>query len=179
MQGQIKRENPNTYQCALNEKLIIDMAKTLMREMHVTPSIRGVALALNVDTVEINQYFNSKINLLSAILVSLMDSLYISKEHTDWQQSLCLLSASYLDLLKNYNGLLEVLISMPSNGPMSRFFSLFNEITAPLNLPPEKQKNAFLLLLNFLHGLALLPPKEREKNDIDALLAMYCKIIES
>jgi len=178
-----KRGRPYNKQRHLNEELIIYMAKALMREQGAIPSIRGLARALDVDAMAIYHYFDNKNSLLNAILTSLMDSLYFPQKHLPWQESLFLLSESYLNLLKNYLGLLETLVAMPSDGPMTVFAEHFNKIITPLNLPAQKQKNAFLLLLNFLHGLALLPnideEKEDPKNSLSELLALYYKVIES
>jgi len=177
-----KRGRPYNKDRHLNEDLIIYMAKALMREQGEVPSIRGLARALDVDAMAIYHYFKSKNSMLNAILMSLMDGLYFPQKQLHWQQSLLLLSESYLNLLRNYVGLLDTLIAMPVNGPMTVFADHFNKIMAPLNLPPEKQKNAFLLLLNFLHGLALLPnvdeEKEDSKNSLSELLTLYYKVIE-
>lgn len=154
------------------------MAKTLMRERSDVPSIRAIARALNVDAMAIYHYFDNKNSLLNAILISLMDSLYFPQKQLAWKDSLFLLSKSYINLLRNYRGLLETLIAMPAGGPLGIFSDHFNKIISPLNLSPEKQKHTFQLLLNFLHGFALLPFEECAEDDFLQLLRLYCKTIE-
>jgi len=177
-----KRGRPFNKERHLNEELIIYMAKALMREQGGIPSIRGLARALNVDAMAIYHYFDNKNSLLNAILTSLMDSLYFPQKQLYWQQSLLLLSESYLNLLKNYSGLLETLIAMPSDCPMTVFTEHFNKIVAPLNLPPEQQNSALLLLLNFLHGQALSShlesSQEQREKSLHEVLTLYYKVIE-
>jgi len=183
MQKLKKRGRPYNKERHLSEELIIYMAKTLMREQGAIPSIRGIARALDVDAMAIYHYFENKNCLLNAILTSLMDGLYFPQKQLHWQQSLLLLSESYLNLLNNYIGLLETLIAMPSNGPMTVFAEHFSKIITPLNLPPEQQNTALLLLLNFLHGQALslhLDPLEKTvKSDLSEVLTLYYKVIDA
>jgi len=181
MQEQKKRGRPNNQQRQLNESLIIYMAKSLMREQGNIPSIRGVARALNVDAMAIYHYFDNKNSLLNALIISLMDNLYCPQKQLPWQDSLHLLAESYLTLLRNYNGLLQMLIAMPHAGPMMIFSDRFNKIITPLNFSPQKQKSTFLLLVHFLHGQSLLPDseasREDQKNSFNDVLALYYKVI--
>ena len=182
MQEQKKRGRPNNKERQLNQELIIYMAKTLMRDQGKVPSIRGLARALDVDAMAIYHYFENKNSLLEAISTSLMDSISSPPKQKDWQESLRLLSQSYLNLLKHYAGLLETLIAMPEGGPMVVFSERFKKIIAPLNLPADKQKQTFTLLLNFLHGQALLSRKESEnivsEEEFKQVFKLYCTLFE-
>ena len=182
MKAQKKRGRPSNSERQLNQELIIYMAKTLMREQAQTPSIRGLARALDVDAMAIYHYFENKNSLLEAISTSLMDSIHLPPKQEDWQKSLYLLSESYLNLLKHYVGLLETLISMPTEGPLTVFSERFYKITAPLNLTADKQKHTLTLLFNFLHGQALLArqdsEKETEQQELKQIVKLYCLILE-
>lgn len=180
MQVQKKRGRPNSRDRQLNEELIIYVAKTLMREQGKVPSIRALARALDVDAMAIYHYFDNKNSLLKAIISSLMGSIYFPKRDQDWQTSLQLICESYLALLNNYSGLLETLINMPSDGPISVFYERFNKVISPLNFPTQKQQQAFLLLLNFLHGQALLSKDSESYNedDLKGALALYFGALE-
>jgi len=182
MQELKKRGRPNNKERQLNQELIVYMAKTLMRDKGEIPSIRGLARALDVDAMAIYHYFDNKNRLLEAILISLMDSIYFPKKQQPWQESLLRLSESYLNLLRHYAGLLDTLIAMPSDGPMSVFSERFNKIVAPLNLPAEKQQQTLFLLLNFLHGQALLvtPEFEYGANELEFIkvFKLYCTLID-
>ncbi|WP_022942065.1 TetR/AcrR family transcriptional regulator [Psychromonas hadalis] len=176
-----KRGRPNNKDAQLNQELIIYMAKTLMREQGEMPSIRGLARALDVDAMAIYHYFENKNSLLEAILVSLMDSLYFPPKQQPWQDALLLLSESYLTLLNHYAGLLTTLISMPSDGPKTVFTERFNKIIDPLNLPPQKQKEALFLLINFLHGQALLVTVRADSETVQrafkSTFVLYCSLL--
>lgn len=182
MQEHKKRGRPNNKERQLNQELIIYMAKTLMRDQGKVPSIRGLARALDVDAMAIYHYFDNKNSLLEAILTSLMDSIYSPPKQNDWQQSLLKLSESYLNLLKNYAGLLETLISMPEGGPMVIFSERFNKVTAPLNLPADKQQYVLSLLINFLHGQALLsnkaPDDDSNEQTFKHVFKLYCTLLD-
>ncbi|MCP4323602.1 MAG: helix-turn-helix transcriptional regulator, partial [Alteromonadales bacterium] len=60
MREQKKRGRPKNKDRQLNQDIIIYMAKTLMREQGVIPSIRGLARALDVDAMAIYHYFENK-----------------------------------------------------------------------------------------------------------------------
>lgn len=179
MQKPKNRGRPTNKNRQLNQQLIIYMAKTLMREQGKVPSIRGLARSLDVDAMSIYHYFENKNSLLEAILTSLMDSIYFPKQKLQWQESLLLLAESYLNLLRNYRGLLEVLITMSNDGPRMIFAERFNKITAPLNLSVEKQELTLSLLLSFLHGQVLLSSKEANTNDQQRqqVLELYCTLL--
>ncbi|MCP5078382.1 MAG: TetR/AcrR family transcriptional regulator [Psychromonas sp.] len=180
MREQKKRGRPKNKDRQLNQDIIIYMAKTLMREQGVIPSIRGLARALDVDAMAIYHYFENKNSLLEAISISLMDSIYFPKQQLHWQGPLQKLAESYLNLLRHYSGLLDTLILMPDNGPMMIFADRFNKVMAPLELDADKQKQAFTLLLSFLHGQALLLKTEtdEQKEHFDAVFKLYCSLLE-
>ncbi len=179
MQALKNRGRPTNKDRQLNQELIIYMGKALMREQGEVPSIRGLARALNVDAMSIYHYFENKNSLLEAILTSLMDSIYFPKQNLQWQESLFLLTESYLTLLRNYKGLLETLITMSDDGPIMVFAERFNKIITPLNLSTEKQTQSLSLLLSFLHGQALLPVKDIDASHLELkqLFQSYCIVI--
>ena len=181
MQALKKRGRPANNKRQLNSELIVYMAKIIMREQGKVPSIRSLARRLDVDAMAIYHYFDNKNSLLQAVLTSLRDNLYQPKKQQYWQDELCLLAESYLNLLKNYSGLLETLISMPVSGPKSVFIDTFYKLTSNLNLAPEKQQSALFLLLNFLHGQVLLFKAEPEISGVPfrKTFALYCTVLES
>ncbi|PKG39160.1 TetR/AcrR family transcriptional regulator [Psychromonas sp. Urea-02u-13] len=182
MKEQKKRGRPNQKERQINPELIVYIAKSLMREQGKVPSIRGLARALDIDAMAIYHYFDNKQRLLEAMLMSLMDSLYFPPKQQNWQDSLRLLSESYLNLLCHYAGLLEVLVAMPAQGPQMVFSERFNKIIAPLHLPAEKQKSMLLLLLNALHGQALClkvtPEVDFNQQEFNETFTLYCTLIK-
>jgi len=177
MQEHKSRGRPKKKDRQLNQELIIYMAKTLMREQGKVPSIRGLARSLDIDAMSIYHYFENKNRLLEAILTSLMDSIYFPQKKLLWQESLQLLVESYLNLLRNYKGLLETLITMTDHGPKAIFTARFNKIIAPLNLPEEKQKQTLSLLLSFLHGQVLLATEEVDTDEFKQVFQLYCSLL--
>jgi AcrR family transcriptional regulator len=152
---QKKRGRPSAEMNQLTSQVIIDTAKSLMRDSGSIPSIRALASSLNVDAMAIYHYFKNKNALLEAITVSLIEDIYAPTSSHDWQAELATLCLSYLTLLSNYSGLLETLLTMSSTGPAKLFSQRFEQILSPLALKPAIQKSALDLLVDYLHGFAL------------------------
>lgn len=176
MQQSIYYAKANNQQ-RLTEDLILAMGKRLMRELGVSPSIRGLALALNVEQEEIAHYFKDRQSILNAIITSLMANFYQQQISLDWRKSVHALSLNYLTLLRHYDGLLSVLALLPEDSPIQTFSKHLQQIIAPLQLPSAKHQHALLLLRNLLHGLALIPQRDHQQSDFDALIDYYCNAI--
>ncbi|MDD1780183.1 TetR/AcrR family transcriptional regulator; helix-turn-helix transcriptional regulator [Enterovibrio sp. ZSDZ35] len=150
-----KRGRPTGSVGNLSSETIIDTAKALMRQEGKVPSIRALAGSLTVDAMAIYHYFENKNALLEAITTSLIDDIYQPTASDDWENELSSLCKSYLELLEQYSGLLETLLSMKSHGPVEKFRERFLTVIEPLNLNQDKQHNAESLLIDYLHGFAL------------------------
>lgn len=150
-----KRGRPASQTRLLSKEVIVEQAKTLMLNDGKTPSIRHLANTLSVDPMAIYHYFKNKDALLEAITVSLMSEIYQPKVEVRWQEALTELSLSYLNLLKQYSGLLETLLSMQSSGPAEIFVHRFKLILTPLALDDKTIDNVLCLLVDYLHGFAL------------------------
>ncbi|MCL1137796.1 TetR/AcrR family transcriptional regulator [Shewanella pneumatophori] len=152
---QKKRGRPTSHAEQLSQEAIINKAKGLMLNDGKMPSIRALASALSVDAMAIYHYFKNKDALLEAITTSLVGDIYQPEISDDWQDALMALSCSYLNLLQQYSGLLETLLSMQSSGPAEVFISRFSAILAPLDLDESQQTDVLCLLVDYLHGFAL------------------------
>ncbi|MGF1906454.1 TetR/AcrR family transcriptional regulator [Aliivibrio salmonicida] len=150
-----KRGRPSGSNKHLSQDSIMNMAKSLMKEDGKVPSIRKLALHLNVDAMAIYYYFSNKNALLETITTSLIEDIYQPDSKEGWENELNLLCASYLALLQTYPGLLETLLSMSSHSPAAVFTERFNAVIRKLNLSNEAKKNALDLLADYLHGFAL------------------------
>ncbi|WP_026958827.1 TetR/AcrR family transcriptional regulator [Aliagarivorans taiwanensis] len=183
-----KRGRPSREGTALKPEKIIDTAKQLMVEQGKIPSIRQLATALQVDAMAIYHYFKSKAVLLEAVTTSLISDIYqpvVSVENgaevaTEWQTELRQLCLSYLNLLEQYPGLLETLLSMESEGPAEVFAQRFSIIVEPLELDPQVVESALALLVDYLHGFALAMNCNRDRDAlnsqmIEGPLGLYCK----
>lgn len=185
-----KRGRPSREGTALKPEKIIDTAKQLMVAQGKIPSIRQLAMALQVDAMAIYHYFKSKAVLLEAVTTSLISDIYqpaVSVENgaeieteTEWQAELHQLCLSYLNLLEQYPGLLETLLSMESEGPAEVFAQRFTIIVEPLELDPQAIESALALLVDYLHGFALAMNCNRDRDAlnpqmIEGPLGLYCK----
>ncbi|MGF1725365.1 TetR/AcrR family transcriptional regulator [Photobacterium nomapromontoriensis] len=161
-----KRGRPKGTSTQLSAQSILVMAKQMMRDNGKIPSIRQLAMNLNVDAMAIYHYFSNKNALLEAITTSLIQDIYqpiteLDKVMNDqqgchyWKNELHQLCLSYLTLLDNYPGLLETLLGMESVSPAEVFIERFNRVIAPLHLDDDAAKQALDLLVDYLHGLAL------------------------
>ncbi|GIU14029.1 TetR/AcrR family transcriptional regulator [Shewanella sp. MBTL60-007] len=150
-----KRGRPASQTRLLSKEVIVEQAKILMLNDGKTPSIRNLANTLSVDPMAIYHYFKNKDALLEAITISLMSEICQPKAEVRWQEALTELSLSYLNLLKQYSGLLETLLSMQSSGPAEIFISRFKLILKPLALDESETDNILCLLVDYLHGVAL------------------------
>ncbi|MDR8522617.1 TetR/AcrR family transcriptional regulator [Shewanella fidelis] len=180
---QKKRGRPASHAEQLSQQAIMTKAKSLMLSSGKMPSIRALASALSVDAMAIYHYFKNKDALLEAITISLVNEIYQPNIEDDWQQALMALSSSYLNLLQQYSGLLETLLSMQSTGPAEVFMSRFEMILKPLDLDGALQTDILCLLVDYLHGFALASrcnttPQSLDIAAIKGPLSLIFKAIE-
>ncbi|KJY85719.1 TetR/AcrR family transcriptional regulator [Pseudoalteromonas piscicida] len=179
-----KRGRPLAEGEALSQERIIQAAKLQMKESRKVPSIRALASSLNVDAMAIYHYFKNKQALLEALTCSLVDEIYEPSCDEKWQTELQQLSASYLQLLDDYPGLLTVLLSMDSVGPAQVFQTRFEEVTQTLELQEQAQQDAICLLVDYLHGFALAMECNPDREALNVSMtsgavALICKAIEA
>lgn len=176
--GRPKKENNQ-----LNSEIILACAKKLFVEEKKVPSIRQISSTLEVDAMSIYYYFPNKNSLLEAVAISLIKEIFIPKKSNLWQKNLELLCKSYLKLLQNYPGLLEIMLAMDSSGPANIFTKFLEEILKPLNLNNENFYSALSLLADYLHGFALAMQCNKNSTldieEINKPLKLYIKAIES
>lgn len=177
-----KRGRPQKENLQLTSTLILESAKKLLLEENKIPSIRKIALKLNIDPMSIYYYFPNKNNLLEAITISLMQEIYEPNHSNNWKKELVLLSKSYLTLLSSYPGLLEIMLKMESLGPSNEFTKRLETILLPLKLDEEKFKSALCLLVDYLHGVVLSVQCDSKNqlsiNQIENPLNLLIKSIE-
>ncbi|WDE06154.1 TetR family transcriptional regulator [Thalassomonas viridans] len=161
-----KRGRPAGAMKVLNAEVIVESAKSLMRDSGDVPSIRKLAASLNVDAMAIYHYFKNKKVLLEAITVSLIAGIYSPSASGQWQGELEQLSLSYLQLLNDYSGLLETLLSMDSAGPATVFSEKFHKIIKSSGLSEADEKYALDLLVDYLHGFAFAMSCNRQKGEL-------------
>lgn len=179
-----KRGRPKGAGSQLGADIIMNMAKSLMKEEEKVPSIRKLASNLNVDAMAIYYYFENKNKLLEAVTTSLIEDIYEPRDNEDWKLELTKLCTSYLTLLNNYSGLLEILLSMKSASPAVVFIERFQVVIEPLNLNDVSAKNALDLLVDYLHGYALAINCSDDHADLDVgmlkgPLDMFCIALEN
>ena len=71
-----KRGRPGADKSQLSAELILNMARQLMRENGKVPSIRQLAIELDIDAMAIYHYYANKAALLEALTVSLIEEIY-------------------------------------------------------------------------------------------------------
>ena len=176
-----KRGRPTKSQSTLGKKQIVSTAKMLMENTGSVPSIRKLSAELNVDAMAIYYYFKNKSQLLEEITISLISDIYCPATSDDWELELLSLCKSYLLLLERYDGLLETLLAMESDGPAQVFVSRFKFITQSLALNTRDENNFLSLLVDYVHGFALAKScdtKQRLKiDDIEQPFQLICKSI--
>ncbi|GAA0788708.1 MULTISPECIES: TetR/AcrR family transcriptional regulator [Pseudomonadati] len=149
-----KRGRPAGEMSQLSADSILETAKCLMKMDGKVPSIRSLATQLNVDPMAIYYYFKNKNALLEALTTSLVAEIYQPQESFNWQGELKSLCVSYIELLREYNGLLQTMLSMTSHGPAQVFTERYQTIIAPLALLKKVEKDGLDLLADYLHGFA-------------------------
>ncbi|MGF1739471.1 TetR/AcrR family transcriptional regulator [Vibrio profundum] len=179
-----KRGRPVGNRSQLSAESILESTKCLMKNDGKVPSIRSLAMQLNVDPMAIYHYFKNKNALLEAITTSLMSEIYMPQESEDWQGELKCLCISYIELLREYNGLLETMLSMKSHGPAQVFAARYKTIVAPITLHEKVEKDGLDLLTDYLHGFAFsiscCHDMSLIKNEMmDGPLALVCSSLES
>ncbi|MDK9607547.1 TetR/AcrR family transcriptional regulator [Lelliottia wanjuensis] len=179
-----KRGRPVGKLTQLSADRIIETAKCLMKENGKVPSIRSLATQLNVDPMAIYHYFNNKNSLLEALTTSLVGEIYLPQVHSDWQNELKYLCVSYVEILREYNGLLQTMLSMTSHGPAQIFTERYKIIVSPLALPQKTKKDGLDLLADYLHGFAFsiscCHDEEMIKTEMmNGPLALICNALES
>ncbi|MBJ9420008.1 helix-turn-helix transcriptional regulator [Acinetobacter oleivorans] len=161
-----KRGRPIRGKDSLDKDVIITTAKALMLEDGKTPSIRQLALALQVDAMAMYYYFKNKEDLLEAVTISLVNEVYSPSNRGGWEGELEQLCFSYLILLKQYPGLLETLLGMTSTGPATVFRSRYLKIISDLNLGDQIETQSLNLLVDYLHGFALAMKYNQSKEHL-------------
>ncbi len=179
-----KRGRPVGKLSQLSADGILEVAKYLMKEQGKVPTIRSLATQLNADPMAIYHYFKNKNSLLEALTKSLVVEIYVPKEHSDWQNELKRLCISYIEILREYNGLLQTILSMPSYGPAQIFTERYKAIVSPLALPKKVENNGLDLLADYLHGFAFSISFCHDESMIkpemmNGPLALICSALES
>lgn len=149
-----KRGRPVGKLPQLSVERILETAKYLMKKEGKVPSVRSLATKLNVDPMAIYHYFKNKNSLLEALTTSLVAEIYIPQQRSDWQAELKCLCISYIDILREYSGLLQTMLSMTSLGPAQVFTERYKMIVSPLALHKKAEKDGLDLLADYLHGFA-------------------------
>jgi len=174
------RGRPSKAQSSLGKEKIVTTAKHLMEKNGKIPSIRGLALHLEVDAMAIYHYFKNKDQMLEAIGTSLISDIYNPEVSDNWQLELLTLCKSYLTLLSDYEGLLQTLLTMQSTGPAQVFIDKFNAITATLNLTPSKQSDLLNLVVDYIHGFSLAKSCDNSQSlNIDDIEGPFNLIFEA
>jgi len=168
----------------LNAVRILETAKCLMKKNGKVPSIRSLATQLNVDPMAIYHYFKNKNSLLEALTTSLVVEIYLPQERSDWQNELKHLCFSYIEILSEYSGLLQTMLSMASHGPAEIFTERYKTIVSPLALSKKPQKDGLNLLADYLHGFAFSISCCHEEGIVksemmNGPLALICNALES
>lgn len=181
-----KRGRPSADKPVLSPERILEQAKLMMKEDGKVPSIRKLASSLEVDAMAIYYYFDNKAMLLESITVSLIEDIYDpcgDIQLCNWRAELQCLCKSYLELLQQYPGLLETLLTLQSVGPAQAFIERFNRVVKVLNLRHSDNENAIALLADYLHGYALaLNCQQGSQLTVDFLngpLDLYCLGLET
>lgn len=179
MTKEIKRGRPKASVNNLNSEKIIAIAKALIYKNKKMPSIRQITTELNVDAMALYYYFPNKNSLMEAITSSLISDINISKTNGSWQQQITALAKSYLELLNNYPGLLETMLSMTLNSPVSIFRNKFKNAIAELKLNEDDVESALNLLVDYLHGFALAMSLDKNNtlriDEVNKPLDLYFK----
>ncbi|WP_298439406.1 TetR/AcrR family transcriptional regulator [uncultured Ferrimonas sp.] len=150
-----QRGRPKGQQASkLSSEKIIICAAELLQQQGKVPSLRQVSRALEVDPMALYHYFDNKAALLQALCLQLFTQLY-QPSGRDFRLQIQRLCHSYLQLLSDYPGLLETVLSMADSGPAQVFCQRFEQALAPLNLSAAQQEAARDLLVDYLHGFAL------------------------
>ncbi|MBU2970164.1 TetR/AcrR family transcriptional regulator [Pseudoalteromonas sp. C2R02] len=150
-----KRGRPLKDNKNLSTNIIINAAKSMMIENGKIPSIRAIATQLKVDPMALYYYFNNKNALLESITTSIMSDIQVPDDNEKWQQGLLILCKSYLQTLNQFEGLLQILLSMESNNPAKVFINKFKFIIKSLNLNPKIEQDFLNILVDYLHGFSI------------------------
>lgn len=178
-----KRGRPSKSGAPLSQARILEQARLLVKEQGKIPSIRALATSLGVDAMAIYYYYENKKALLEAITRSLIESLYVPQKEQPWEEALHQLALSYLELLHQYPGLLEILLSMTCDSPAEIFSQRFFVVVEKLSLTHEERKQALDLLVDYLHGFALAMTCQQgtalQVNHFEGAFNLYCRGIAS
>ncbi|QQX80997.1 TetR/AcrR family transcriptional regulator [Shewanella sp. KX20019] len=179
-----KRGRPAGKLSQLSAESILETAKCLMMNSGKVPSVRSLATQLNVDPMSIYHYFKNKNALLEALTTSLVEEIYQPQESLNWQGELKCLCVSYIELLRDYNGLLQTMLSMTSHGPAQVFTERYKTIIALLGLHEKVEKDGLDLLADYLHGfvfsISCCHDASLIKTEMmDGPLSLICSSLES
>ena len=176
-----KRGRPSAGGNQLTAERIVQTAKRMLQADGRIPSIRKLATVLGVDPMAIYHYFANKAALLEAVTVSLMDELIFPDGEDEWTVEVKALCRNYLELLSNYPGLLETMLTMSCGGPAKLFSDRLAIALAPLNLNEEAFKQVLGLLADYLHGVVFARecnPAASVVESIDGPLELVFKGLE-
>ena len=184
--NQAKRGRPLAEDSKLSHDLIIATAREWVFSETKTFSMRALANRLDVDPMAIYHYFRNKAALLEAVMIAIMQDIYVPiANNDDWQLELKMLCQSYLEQLSKHPGLLESLLSMGEARQVAAeiFTDRFNIAISPLMLDAETQKAALDLIADYLHGFALAMhcAKDGVKptiHEMEKPLALYFRALE-
>lgn len=123
-------------------------------EARKVPSIRQLATALDVDPMAIYHYFLNKREMLAAVAASILETIYQPKHGTSWKRELSKLAVSYVEVLREYPGLLETMLSTPTVAPVQVFSDRFDTAISSLNIDDRTRTDTLNLMVDYLHGFA-------------------------
>ncbi|HIF7990800.1 TetR family transcriptional regulator [Morganella morganii] len=167
----------------LTAENILSGAGKLLQEQGKVPSIRVLAAQLQVDPMAIYYYFRNKQALLEALATALVDDIYQPSAQAPVQQELQRLAESYLHLLYIYSDLLNILLSLDSDGPSGCFRQRYLRIIAPCGLNESRQTAILHLLADALHGHTVAIRRtdytfEQSRALFQPVLALITELIE-
>lgn len=167
----------------LTAENILSEAGKLLQEQGKVPSIRALAAQLQVDPMAIYYYFRNKQALLEALATALVDEIYQPLAQAPVQQELQRLAESYLHLLYIYSDLLDILLSLNSDGPSGCFRQRYLRIIAPCGLSESRQTAILHLLADALHGHTVAIRRtdytfEQSRALFQPVLALIAELIE-
>ncbi len=148
------RGRPKKESGSISQQHIIETVKTLTVASKRIPSIRSMAESLDVDPMTIYYYFPSKQAVLEAVASSILESVYQPKSTKNWERELSKLAVSYVDVLREYPGLLETMLSAPMLGPVTLFSERFDSALREVEINEQTRRDALYLFVDYLHGFA-------------------------
>jgi len=149
-----KRGRPSSAENKLSAEKILVCAKNLLKKQKKIPSIRALAREMNIDAMAVYYYFSNKTDLLEALTISLIKEIYLPSGSENWRDELTKICRSYVKLLEENRGLLEIFLSMSVEGPAEVFIQRVNLALSGLDIDQQKMISIIDLLVDYLHGFA-------------------------